>query len=243
MSVLQSESIVLSRMAYKETSYIVNLYTRDAGRVDGIVSGVRKKNARISAGLLQPGTLVEMQCSFKEAGKLQRIGQLKPHLIYKHMLSDVRKSAVALFVGELLKNILKTSQNDEDLYFWIKQFFIYLDLTKDSVANFPIYFLAELTVYLGIQPSTDPEGEYTYFDLLSGVQTEVMPDHLYYIQGKTCKGFSSFIELDVTEASEIELTGKVRRDVLQSWLDYYRLHLDSFKELKSLDVLQSIFSI
>ena len=40
----------------------------------------------------------------------------------------------------------------------------------------------------------------------------------------------------------IKSTGQIRRELLKSMLLYYRIHLEGFGELKSLDVLETVFS-
>jgi DNA repair protein RecO (recombination protein O) len=66
---------VLSARPYRETSALVELFTRDAGRVGLVARGVRSGRAR-QRGLLQP--FQPLLASFSERGELGTLGALEP---------------------------------------------------------------------------------------------------------------------------------------------------------------------
>jgi DNA repair protein RecO len=43
MSIHKTEAIVLSRRDFRETSLIANFFTRDYGRISGLLKGIRKE--------------------------------------------------------------------------------------------------------------------------------------------------------------------------------------------------------
>ncbi len=51
MSIHKTEAIVLRRMDFRETSLIVNLYTRDFGKLSGILKGIRAEPDKFASSL------------------------------------------------------------------------------------------------------------------------------------------------------------------------------------------------
>jgi len=242
VAVQQTEAVVLHRIPYRETSLIIHTYSRDVGRIDGIVSGVRKKKSKMPAGMFQPGHFIEMRASALKQGALNRIIDAKPAFIYRNLITDVSKSSISFFVGELLKEVLKTGDGDADLYDWIRTFYKHLDETSTAVSNLPIVFMAELSMFLGIQPSVGFDSYFPFIDLLSGVGCSERPDHLYYVEGDVAHHFADMVNTELIDCHDILMQKSTRHLVLQAWMDYYRIHIDQFRPLKSVDILKTIFS-
>jgi DNA repair protein RecO (recombination protein O) len=66
---------VLTVRPYRETSALVELFTRDAGRIGLVARGVRSGRARVR-GLLQP--FQPLLASFSDRGELGTLGALEP---------------------------------------------------------------------------------------------------------------------------------------------------------------------
>jgi DNA repair protein RecO (recombination protein O) len=104
-----TKGIVLRTVKYGETSVIVTIFTELFGIQSYLVNGVRTASKKGSgkANLFQPTSILDMVVYHNELKQLQRIKEFRWSFLYQHILSDVRKNAVALFTVELLTKCLK----------------------------------------------------------------------------------------------------------------------------------------
>src|SRR5215207_4259643 len=107
--IYKTKGIVLRTVKYGETSVIVTIYTELFGLQSYLVNGVRTstKKGTGKANLFQPTAILDLVVYHNELKHLNRIKEFKWHFLYKHILSDVPKNAVALFMVELLTKCLK----------------------------------------------------------------------------------------------------------------------------------------
>src|SRR5690348_7054414 len=132
----KTRGIVLRTVKYGETSVIVTIFTELFGVQSYLVNGVRTstKKGTGKASLFQPTAILDMVVYHSELKQLQRIKEFKWGHLYKHILSDVRKNAVALFMVELLTKCLKQPEANPDLFHFVEDVFVHLDESTDSIA-------------------------------------------------------------------------------------------------------------
>lgn len=95
--VLLQPAYVLHRRAYRETSYLVELFTPDHGRVAVVARGVNKPHSA-TQGLLQP--FIPLLVSFAGKGELQSLSQVEANGSMQHLHGD------CLFAGFYLNELL-----------------------------------------------------------------------------------------------------------------------------------------
>ncbi len=146
-----TKGIVLRTVKYGETSIIVNIFTELFGIQSYLVNGVRSSGKTLKANFFQPSSILEMEVYHNELKNLQRIKEYKWNYLYKNVLSDVTKNAIALYMIELLQKCLKQPENNIDLFHFCEDAFIQLDIADIAVAaNFPLYFsLHFIAFFLG----------------------------------------------------------------------------------------------
>ena len=71
-----------------------------------------------------------------------------------------------MFLAEMLKNCIREEEANEDLFVFLEQSFLWLD-KNDEVANFHIFFLLQLSMYLGFFPDAT-EIQKNYFNIVEG---------------------------------------------------------------------------
>jgi DNA repair protein RecO (recombination protein O) len=187
----KTKGIVLRTVKYGETSIIVTIFTEMFGIQSYIVNGVRastKKGAG-KANLFQPSAILDLIVYHNELRNLQRIKEFKWSFLYQHILSDIKKNAVALFMVELLTKCLKQPEANEDLFHFAEDAFLHLDESNEMVtANFPLFFALHLAVFFGVLPNplkgTFQDSENLYFDLKEGNFTCNQPDHPHFLEGR-----------------------------------------------------------
>ncbi len=219
----KTQGVVFRFTKYGETSIIVNIFTALFGLQSYIVNGVRSKHSKNRIALYQPLTLLDLVVYHRENANINRIREIKCLYPYQTITTDIRKSAIAIFINEVLNKAVKEESQARDLCSFMIHSFIALDTLKSHVENFHIIFLLKLSRMLGF-------GAHEVNDVL-GVHTT---------DQKTENNLSFFLSCDYSQA--ILLSNTQRRDVLDLILKFYADHMDSMGELRSVQVLREVFS-
>lgn len=226
----KTRGIVLNYIKYRETSIIARVYTESYGIQSYIINSVRSQRSKKGLALLQPLTVLDMVVYFKnqKSDGLQRISEYKPAHSFSSIPFDVKKSAVALFVTELLSKVLKEEEDQGHVFEFLFQFILNLDQRKGGFESLHLYLMVQLTHYLGFGIHTKKELEN------DGLLHEVSTSYEQIYQGVIMLNESKLTD-------QFDVKNQLRRDILNYMIEYYKLHVEGFKELKSLDVLAQIF--
>jgi len=109
----------------------------------------------------------------------------------------------------------------------------------EKVANFHLVFLLKLTSFLGFYPDIS-EIEKPRFHLLDGYFTEDNFDK-HVISGNDVVQFKKLVHINFENLEQLSFTKLERQVVLQMLISYYKLHIDSFRNPKSIEVLEAVF--
>ena len=104
-------AVVLHQRPFKNTSAIVEFFTRDYGRVAALAQGLKRKNSKWQ-GVLQPFQL--MQISWQGRGELPRLTAAEPLGQIHYFVGESMFSA--LYVNELLLRVLHKGEAVPDLF-------------------------------------------------------------------------------------------------------------------------------
>ncbi|NIJ55647.1 DNA repair protein RecO [Dyadobacter arcticus] len=226
----KTRGIALSYIRYRESSIIAKIYTETFGIQTYIVNGVRSSKSRNNRiALFQPLTLLEMVVYHKnKEDTLHRISEIKCYAPFYSIPYEILKSSLALFVTEILTKTLKEEESNEYLFQFIERSVLFLDGAEGDFENFHIQFLLELSNYLGfgIETIGDLENELNsnHFPQLSDFVEQNAMDQLLN------NGYGISIHLD-----------RARRiRILEKLIFFYKIHMDSLTEIKSLEVLQEV---
>ncbi len=242
----KTKGIVLRTVKYGETSVIVSVFTELFGQQSYLVNGVRtstKKGAG-KAALFQPTAILDLVVYHNDLKQLQRIKEFKWGHLYKNILSDVKKNAVALFMAELLTKCLKQPESNPELFHFTEDAFIHLDVSSDAVtANFPLFFALHLLVFFGLRINDNFSEQNSWLDLQEGSFSNRQPDHPHFLDDKQAAITSQLLKvMQPEELSDIKLNHEFRRNLLYAYVTYYALHIQDFGTLRSLPVLREILS-
>ena len=242
----KTKGIVLRTVKYGETSVIVAIFTELFGVQSYLVNGVRtstKKGAG-KAMLFQPSAILDLVVYHNELKQLQRLKEFRWGHLYQHILSDVKKNAVALFMVELLTKCLKQPEEHTDLFHFAEDAFLHLDETNEAIAaNFPLYFALHLPVFFGFRINDNYAAKNNFLDLQEGNFVQQQPTHPYFLEEKQAEVTSQILKTQrPEELEEIKLNHDFRRNLLYVLEKYYALHIQDFGTLKTLPVLREILS-
>ena len=132
-----TEALVLDKTAANETDFIVDLYTKELGRVKAKITSGQKITSKLSPHL-EPLTFSLVRLAEKN-------GFVATDALTKNNLSHFRKSPVsfakALKLISAMKELIYSEEIDHKLWFWLKK-----SLTKGDI------FFSQFLKILGYDP-------------------------------------------------------------------------------------------
>lgn len=219
----KTKGIVLHSLKYGDSSIIAHIYTRDFGRQSYMVNGVRGKNSKFHSGHFQPLSILEMQVDHKPNRELQRIRELNGIQPFYHIHTDIIKSTIALFLGEILYRCLREVERNSPLFDYIESSILLLEVCNSGCVNFHLVFLMQFTRFLGIYPENNIQ--------LTNYQPANVELKLQQLLTYTLK------DLD-----KLNLDNKSRNLLISSIIDYYYFHLEGMGKITSLEILREVFA-
>ncbi len=240
--IISTEGIVLRKVKYGETSLIVDIYTRSEGMMTCIVSGVRKQKPKLSAALFELMSCIEFVVYVKPNRGVQRLTEARTIHLYKQLPFDPVRSAVGQFAVELIRNAIREPEQNEELYDFLEQYFLILDTTENTLANFPILLCLELSRYLGFYPDRSREWKEQHFDMRAGsFEPDEIVDQKYILSLQGSKDLHELLGMDWRKGRNHRLSSARRKYLLDKLLQYYFIHIEHFKPMRSVDVLSALF--
>ncbi|NJX16018.1 DNA repair protein RecO [Tamlana crocina] len=235
-----TNAIVLSKLRYKDNDLIVKCYTQKLGAVSFLLRGVLKsKKGNSKAAYFQLLSQLQIVTTYKNNRGLQSIKETKPHCIYSSLHTHVLKSAIVMFLSEVLASTLQEEEQNENLYHYLENTLLWLD-SQAEYSNFHLLFLVKLTKYLGFYPDLT-NIDFQYFNLLEG-EFKLKPSGKHSIYGEDLTLLKTLLGTTFDALSDIKINAKQRQSFLGKILLYYELHLGSFRPPKSLQILNQVFS-
>lgn len=238
----KTRGIVLHQIKYTDSGIVAQLYTRNFGRQSFLIRGMRNKKAGKHNILFQPLFILEIEMQYKASREMQTIKEFSVSFTPYNIHSDIKKSVVAIFLGEVLTSVLKEESPHEEMFDYIEDAIKYFDERVTGFANFHIAFLAGLSSYLGFEPSPASADENVYFDMKNGIFVPVPPFHGFYASKEISEILAWFFSASYESCDLILLKGTLRNEVLETLVKYYSIHLPGLKKIKSLEVLKEVFS-
>ncbi len=235
-----TKAIVISKLKYQDNDLIVKCYTDYFGIQSYLLRGVLKnKKGKIKPAYFQELSQLQVTVNYKQNRSLQSISEAKPLSLYHSMYTNVAKSAIAMFLAEMLSSILKEEEPNPSLFSFLESALLWLD-EHDSVANFHMLFLLKLTKFLGFFPDLN-NGSFNYFNLEEGCFQEQKTND-YCISGEKLVLLKQLMGMNFDELNEAHFNSEKRQHLIKIMLLYYELHLGSLKQPKSLQILNQVFS-
>ncbi|MDR1698759.1 MAG: DNA repair protein RecO [Prevotellaceae bacterium] len=234
-------AIVLNVVKCSDKSLIVHLFTKEGGKGSFIVKGVHGKKSALRLSMLQPLSIIEIEMSNRKSRDIQYIKEGKTAFVFEELHFNPAKSAIALFIAEVLLRSLRETEKDEALFDFLHKSIVLLDGCKNGTANFHLIFLVEFSRHLGFYPNVEERQPNAYFDLQNGSFVPARPLHAHYLTPQWAEVIFHLTKMNYSHLPQYRISREQRTEILRWLLDYYRLHVSDFGKLKSLDVLQMLF--
>jgi DNA repair protein RecO (recombination protein O) len=237
----KTQAVVLHTIKYGDTSMVAYLLTEAHGRRSYMVQGVKSSRGKGNrAALLQPMFLIEFEGIATPHSAMDRMTEVRMPVPLHGLPFDVRKSTIALFMAEVLYRLIKEVEPNSTLFDFVKNSVLALDTMEDGVANFHLWFLVQMSAFLGFYPS----GEWSeggFFDVVDGSFRREMPTHRLALDPDNARLLHTMMSCAPTQLNSIPLVRNRRAEFLSNLLNYFGYHLDSAPRIESLRILGEVF--
>lgn len=237
---IKTKGICLHTTKYGESSVIAQVFTEEKGLQSYIISGVRARQPKVHASLLQPMSMLDMVVYFRPDKTLFRTKEIRSAYTFQRIPFEIQRSSVCLFIAEVLLKVLRESEAQADLFPFIYDFALHLDTTEQSVANLPVYFLLWMTDFLGFQPERPTFGAPYYFDWTQGYFLPEVPEHDEYSGAEVSMFLVALLDSSFANVAELKVSKETRSAALNALLDYLQGQMERFRGISSHRILAEV---
>ncbi len=234
------KGIVLSKIKYGENSMIVNIFTKEFGKM-GFVVHKSKSRKNHSIRYLQPMYILDMQTYIKPQRNLQNIKEIQPAVPIKNLSLDFNKIAICQFIAELVNKTQREGETDEVLFNFLTNIIQLLDETDQKTSNFAIFFIIKYSRFLGLQIHNNYSETNSILDFKAGRFIMGHPQHPHFADFKTSNLIHQIMTTKFTEMHLLNIKSKDRNYLIDLFIKYFNFHLNKPGKLNSLVVLQEVF--
>lgn len=110
--IIKTEAIVLRKINFGDSSRIALFYTKDFGKISGIIKGARSSKSKIGS-MVDTINLLQLVLYKKDAREIQLISEVDLIKHFSHIKDDFQKLKYANAIIELL--ITMTSENEHNI--------------------------------------------------------------------------------------------------------------------------------
>lgn len=221
------EAIFLYRKPFSSSSLIVWFFTRTDGLQKFVFRGAKKK-----AHHLFPMSIAELSYSSKSNNDLAFLSAAEAVIPLTFQFDPV-KSSIAFFMAECTRKCVHVHNEDEELYLFLRDSVVQLEVSEE-MTFFPLNFMLKFADFLGITPQIE-EGHARYFDLNSGQFLAHAKSHSEVVEGECVQ-----LLIDLLEGKNTAYNAAIRAEALNALILYFSLHVPTFRNLESLEIVREI---
>ena len=212
---ISGEFIILGSTKLKENALVLHTISPEWGRRSFIVNVSRKT----SGALYQILSIIDAEVIPNPRSELYRLRSVGTAYPLTSLRTDMRKSAITMFLGEVLYRTLTEGMVDGGLFDWCKTSILTLEELRGDFSNFHLWFLKELISRLGFRADRDT----------------LMP-----FASESLEALCRIISSDFASCMMIPLNGAVRSELASTLIRYLSFHCNRQMEICSLSVLQAL---
>ena len=237
----KTQAIVLHTVRYGDQKLIVDMFTRQAGRMSFFIRLPKTAHGKMKKQHFQPLSLLNIESEIRPNEQLQRLKEVNFLMPLPSLHGDPSKMAISLFTSEFLSHALRDEQQNEPLFDYIRSGIEWLDNCQKDYANFHLVFLMHLTRFLGFYPNISDYNDGDYFDLRAAVFCKQPPVHRDILLPQEARLIRTMMRMDLGTMHLFQMSHEDRNQLLDHLLLDYRIHLPSFPELRCLPILRELF--
>ncbi|MCA1744809.1 MAG: DNA repair protein RecO C-terminal domain-containing protein, partial [Bacteroidales bacterium] len=202
------------------------------------VYGKKKKGNIV---LMQPLNILDLEVYHHDNKDIHRIKEFRLGLALSQIPYSQTRRAQAFLLTEILGRVLRGEGANPHLFHFIEEAVAVLDSDQAGLENFHLWFLFQLTRFLGFQPHDNYSEEMAWFDLTEGCFVSREPAHPHYLSADLSLRIHRMGRLDRKDLPAIAVNVKERRQLLDALVLFFELHQPGIGKIRSLNVLRDLF--
>lgn len=259
-TIVKTEAVVLKAMKYRETSKIATFYTRQFGKVAGIIKGARRAKSMFGSSL-EPMSYVSVVFYKKEGREIQTVSHCDLMKPFHYLYQDLDKMAIGMALIELVNNVAHEQEQNIPMFKLLVNSLNALNSATKNYQNLLYYFELHLAKVLGFEPSfnrcvsckkmiisdTAEDRKYRFHIDKGGLlcdRCKILPGNLNMIQTDVLKILRQMFESNSMESVfEKEMNIKTKSTLENFLWTYLQYHVTGLRSLKSQKVFSKIMDI
>ena len=237
----KTDGLVINTINYNDKYILSQIFTKEFGRVTYMVSKSKSKTSKVQRSLFSPLALLQLEVEHKPSRNIQRIREAQVLFHQFDTMSDIGKTSMVFFISEFLSRVLVEAQENKHLYSFLEQAVQILEMTDKSIANYHLVFMIRLSCFFGFYPNLQNYRRDSLFDMQAGEFVTRQPLHNNYVNKEESSHLARLDRINFENMHKFLFNRRDRINIIDRVLEYYRLHLNDFPKLKSLDVLHELF--
>lgn len=237
----KTEGVVLSAAKYNDRFSIAQVFTSDFGRTAYLVPITKSKKRKINHALFFPLSVIDMEVEHFPLRDIHHLKDVQRQFPLYSINVNVVKLSITFFLSEFLTKVLQETNENRVIFSFIRDSIATLEEQEKGLANFHLVFMFKLTQFLGIAPNLDNYNNSAYFDLQNGFYSQGKPLHNHHLTLQQSNYLDIFKQINYQNMHLYKLSQGDRNKIINYMLDYYRMHVYNFPEIKSLEVLRDMY--
>ncbi len=240
MSSQSFKFIVLNTLKHSDSGIVVQGYS-DCGGRESFYLKCNGKNRAVKLSLLHPLNIIEINLSSRSFGSLRTIKDYSPVYILKSIRGDVRKSAIALFMGELVLRTIKEIEPNPPMFRFLENAIVTLEQLSEGVSNYHLSFILFFCGQLGYSPDLSGHNNGRYFDIPAARFTDNCSNPSLVLGEQESTLLRKLGSAGLFAATQIKADRNLRFNYLSGMIKYLTFHTGHEISVESLGVLHEVF--
>jgi DNA repair protein RecO (recombination protein O) len=136
----KTRGIILHQIKYTDSGIVAQMYTRKFGRQSFLIKGMRNRKTGKHNILFQPMFILDLELYYKASREMQTLKEFSVSFTPYDIYSNIKKSCVAIFLGEVLTSVLKEESPHEEMFDILKSQLFTLTNAKKVMQIFILHF-------------------------------------------------------------------------------------------------------
>lgn len=236
---VSDKAIILQAIKHGDKKFILKIYALHHGVLTVAATTGNSASSKIKTSSILPLSLIDAQLIIRQNKDIHQLTEAACYCVHTDISTSLSKLSIAQFLNEILLKSLKEQSGNEHLFELIETCLRFLNDSESGFTNLHVYFLNELTKYLGFEPQNNFSAQTPYFDCREGRFSSVALTFPLGLTKDESFLFSEFLKIN---ALKTNITHAQRQTLLEILLAYYRLHIPGFNDMKSLEVLKEVIN-
>lgn len=239
---VKTKAVVLRRLKYGDDKMVVDMLTRECGRMPFICRMAKTQRGQLKRQMFAPLSIVDIEIDQKLSVQMQHLRNISIATPLNRIAMSPEKTSVALFTAEFLTYATAGEQQRcHDIFDYVESSIKWLDSAEHHYANFHLVLMMRLSRFIGFFPNTEKERKNSFFDLRNSCFCDIRPSHNDFLTPEEAAHISTLLRMDFSNMHLFRLSRAERNRCCDIIIDYYRLHVAGFGEMRSTAVMREVF--